>query len=191
MQTGHGSSSNGSGGGEGLSRVGLPRFRSAPTTWLESLLEDEEEDPLKATQCLTQLVADNSASPSSPNSLPFASSADPFALEAGFLRQNSSPVDFIDSFNTSVSEGYFSSYGIPASYDSISPNINVSPTGSKRIRKMEVPQNLPLKLPSQVVSSVLLESITSLSISNSCLLLDKLNIIIWGLKFVETRASWV
>ncbi|KAH7525032.1 hypothetical protein FEM48_Zijuj06G0182000 [Ziziphus jujuba var. spinosa] len=130
-----GSSSSGGGGGVGggVSRVGLARFRSAPASWLEALLDDEEEDPLKPNQCLTQLLADNSPAPSSTNTVPFAPSADPGgSFEAGFARQNSSPADFLGNSSGS-SETYFSNFGIPANFDLVSPNINVSSTtGSKR-----------------------------------------------------------
>ncbi|KAL5558421.1 hypothetical protein UlMin_034632 [Ulmus minor] len=140
MQPTPGGSSS-SGGGGGVNR-GLARFRSAPATWLEALLEDEEEDPLKPTQCLTQLLAENSPSSSSRTShLPFGSSADPGSFDAGFLRQNSSPADFLGS-STGVSEGFFSNFGIPASFDLASPNINASPTGSKRGREFSSPIKL-------------------------------------------------
>lgn len=146
MQAGPGSNSGG--GGELNREGGFARFRSAPATWLEVLLEEEEVDPLKPTLCLTQLLVDNSASLSCTNSIPFGSSTRAFDTE--FLRQNSSSADFIDSFSA-VSEGYFFNYGIPgSSYDSVSPN--VSPSRSMRPREAEEPQNLPWKLSSHVVS---------------------------------------
>lgn len=151
-----GSSSSGGGGGVGggVSRVGLARFRSAPASWLEALLDDEEEDPLKPNQCLTQLLADNSPAPSSTNTVPFAPSADPGgSFEAGFARQNSSPADFLGNSSGS-SETYFSNFGIPANFDLVSPNINVSSTtGSKRVREGEAQpaQHFSPKLSSQLV----------------------------------------
>ncbi|KAJ4701202.1 Transcription factor bHLH80-like protein [Melia azedarach] len=112
---GSSSSSGGGGGGGGgeLNRAGLARFRSAPATWLEALLEEEEEDPLKPNQCLTQLLSSGD---------PGLSQLD----QVGFPRQNSSPADLLD--------GYFPNYGIPASYDYLSPNIDVSPS-NKRVRE--------------------------------------------------------
>ncbi|XP_048330988.2 transcription factor bHLH80 [Ziziphus jujuba] len=150
-----GSSSSGGGGGVGggVSRVGLARFRSAPASWLEALLDDEEEDPLKPNQCLTQLLADNTPAPSSTNTVPFAPSADPGgSFEAGFARQNSSPADFLGNSSGS-SETYFSNFGIPANFDLVSPNINVSSTtGSKRVREGEAQpaQHFSPKLSSQL-----------------------------------------
>lgn len=145
-----GSTSSG-GAGAGVSRAGLARFRSAPASWLEALLEDEEEDPLKPNQCLTQLLADNSPTHSSRSSIPFAPSADPDgSFESGFLRQNSSPADFFGS-SSGLSETYFSSFGIPANFDLVSPNINVSsPTGSKRVREGEA-QHFSPKFSSHMV----------------------------------------
>lgn len=139
MQTGPGSSSNSS-GGAGPSRGGFARFRSAPATWLEALLEDEQEDPLKPTHCLTQLLADDLGTPSCSNSVPFASSTDLSAFDAEFLRQNSSPADFIDTLG-SISEAYLPSYGIPASFDSVPPNIRNSTTGNKRSGEVVIPKN--------------------------------------------------
>ncbi|KAF3445420.1 hypothetical protein FNV43_RR10596 [Rhamnella rubrinervis] len=136
--SGSGGGGGGGGSGGGLSRGGLARFRSAPATWLEALLEDEEEDPLKPNQCLTQLLTENSPTTSSRDSVPFASPlADPGgSFDGGFLRQNSSPADFLGN-SSSFSEGYLSNFGIPANFDFVSPNINVSsPTsGSKRARE--------------------------------------------------------
>lgn len=127
--TAAGSSSSGGGGNE-LSRGGLARFRSAPATWLEALLEEDEEDPLKPNQCLTQLLTANSGTPATRTSVPFSSSADPGFFEpAAFPRQNSSPADFLGI----GSDGYFSNFGISANYEYLSPNIDVS-LGSKRAR---------------------------------------------------------
>ncbi|CAM8999650.1 unnamed protein product [Rhodiola kirilowii] len=71
-----GSSSGGIGGadGPGLSRGGggLARFRSAPATWLEALLEDDDDEgegvedsleALKPTESLTQLLSSSSSHP--------------------------------------------------------------------------------------------------------------------------------
>ncbi|KAG8660809.1 transcription factor bHLH81 isoform X1 [Manihot esculenta] len=138
--SGSGNSSGGDGGGGELNRGGLARFRSAPATWLEALLEDEEEeDLLKPNQTLTQLLASNT--PSTRNSVPFASSSisvEPGNLfePTGFKRQNSSPADFLGNSGLG-SDGYFSSFGIPSNYDYMSPNMDVSPSG-KRAREVEL-----------------------------------------------------
>ncbi|KAM2068783.1 hypothetical protein PS2_000387 [Malus domestica] len=60
---------------------------SAPATWLEALLEEDEEDPLKPTQCLTELLANNTP----------CTTVDPtsYETENGYLsRQHGSPADF-------------------------------------------------------------------------------------------------
>lgn len=141
MQPTPGGSASGSGSGGGLSRGGLARFRSAPATWLEALLEDEEEDPLlKPTQCLTQLLTEN-ADPSSHD-------------DAGFHRQNSSPADFLVS-----SDGFYSNFAIPTSFDlPSSANMSVaSPTAasgsSKRAREVETVRTFSGNLSSPIVST--------------------------------------
>ncbi|KAJ6379462.1 hypothetical protein OIU76_016159 [Salix suchowensis] len=74
MQPSPGGSRNTSGGGGGGGGGGgLARFRSAPATWLAALLEEEEEDPLKQNQNLTQLLTSNA--PSSRNPVPFNDSS--------------------------------------------------------------------------------------------------------------------
>ncbi|XP_070669966.1 transcription factor bHLH80-like isoform X2 [Malus domestica] len=120
----------GSSGGE-VSRGGggLGRFSSAPAAWLEALLEEDEEDPLKPTQCLTELLADNTP----------CTTVDPASYEAadGYLsRQHSSPADFSGGGG---SGGYFSGFGIPAHLDlvsssSLSPNSSSS-SANKRVRE--------------------------------------------------------
>ncbi|KAG8633436.1 hypothetical protein MANES_18G104700v8 [Manihot esculenta] len=130
-----GNSSRGGGGGSELIGSGLARFRSAPATWLEALLEDEEEeDPLKPNRTLTQLLASNNPTR---NSVPLASSSSLSSSflsgnlfePTGFQRQNSSPADFLGDSGPG-SDGYFSSFGIPSNYDYISP-MDVSPSGEK------------------------------------------------------------
>lgn len=138
----------GGGGGSGeLSRGGLARFRSAPATWLEALLEEDEEDPLKPNQNLTQLLVSNS--PSTRNSVPCAASSplvEPGLFEpANFQRQNSSPADFLGNSGLG-SDGYFSSFRIPSNYE----YMDVSPSG-KRAREVEL-QHPSAKYPPQLVS---------------------------------------
>ncbi|KAG8633437.1 hypothetical protein MANES_18G104700v8 [Manihot esculenta] len=136
-----GNSSRGGGGGSELIGSGLARFRSAPATWLEALLEDEEEeDPLKPNRTLTQLLASNNPTR---NSVPLASSSSLSSSflsgnlfePTGFQRQNSSPADFLGDSGPG-SDGYFSSFGIPSNYDYISP-MDVSPSGEKAREKGE------------------------------------------------------
>jgi hypothetical protein len=151
-----------SGSGGELSRGGLARFRSAPATWLEALLEGEEEedDPLKPNQSLTQLLAgSNSSTPTSRgDSVSFASSADPGLFEsgssAGFFRQNSSPAEFLGNSGVGF-DGYFSNFGIPPNYNFVSQSID-SPPGSKRPREVEAQHLTATKFPSQLVNCFLL-----------------------------------
>ena len=150
-----------SGSGGELSRGGLARFRSAPATWLEALLEGEEEedDPLKPNQSLTQLLAgSNSSTPTSRgDSVSFASSADPGLFEsgssAGFFRQNSSPAEFLGNSGVG-SDGYFSNFGIPPNYNFVSQSID-SPPGNKRPREVEAQHLTAAKFPSQLVNCFL------------------------------------
>ncbi|KAA8546285.1 hypothetical protein F0562_002976 [Nyssa sinensis] len=131
------------GGGSGELSRGLARFRSAPATWLEALLEsEEEEDSLKPSQCLTQLPPSNSATPTTSNSTSYVSATDPGLFDTrgaasglAFLRQNSSPAQFLSQIN-SGSEGYFSNIGIPANYDYLSSSIDSPPSG-KRPREVD------------------------------------------------------
>ncbi|KAK8994187.1 hypothetical protein V6N11_045295 [Hibiscus sabdariffa] len=147
---GSSSSSGGGGGGEG-SRGGLARFRSAPATWLEALLEEDEEDPLKPTQCLTQLLTGNSSTiPTIRNPLPFPNSTDPAGLfePSGFQRQNSSPADFLENNSAAASDAYFPNFGVAENYDYLSPTMEVSPS-SKRANELDT-QFPPAKLHSQL-----------------------------------------
>ncbi|KAJ9675956.1 hypothetical protein PVL29_024767 [Vitis rotundifolia] len=120
----------------------LARFRSAPATWLDTLLEEEEgeeedDDSLKPTQSLTQLLA-GSGGPAG-GSGGYIPASDPGMFDGagaqGFLRQSSLPAEFLSQINSS--EGYFSSFGIPAGFDyAASPAVDGSPTG-KRARELE------------------------------------------------------
>lgn len=140
-------------GGGGLSRSGLSRIRSAPATWLEALLEEDEEESLKPNLGLTDLLTGNS------NDLPTTSRGSfefPIAVEqglyqqGGFHRQNSTPADFLSG----ASDGFIQSFGIPANYDYLSENIDVSP-GSKRSREMEALFSSP-EFTSQMVKDLFL-----------------------------------
>ncbi|KAI4324159.1 hypothetical protein L6164_023719 [Bauhinia variegata] len=147
MQPNSAGSGGSSGGGE-LGRGGLARFHSTPSTWLEALLkeEEEEEDPLNTNECFTQLLSSNlSASPSSRNSFPFDSSADVSTLDAssstGFLRQSSSPAEFFGNSVTG-SEGYFSKYGFPSNY-AVSRHIDAPSSSNTTSQKVENSANAP------------------------------------------------
>lgn len=126
----------GSGSSE-LSRSdgGLARYRSAPATWLEALLESDEEQP--------EVVSDTPKPP--PNAS--VSDVDLELLEStaggglsNFLRMNSSPAEFLSLLNSS--DGFFSNLGIPANYD------YVSAPSAKRHREAEDLDKLPPKLSS-------------------------------------------
>ncbi|KAL9683031.1 hypothetical protein QQ045_014844 [Rhodiola kirilowii] len=118
-------------GGPGLSRSSgrLARFRSAPVTWLEALLEDDDDEgegvddsleALKPTESLTQLLSSSSLHPinSSGGGSPLRTSAGfdvagghlgmfESSTAAAFLRQNSSPMDLF----TGGYDGFFANYG--------------------------------------------------------------------------------
>ncbi|XP_038683690.1 transcription factor bHLH81-like [Tripterygium wilfordii] len=134
-------SSGGSGGGGGaeLSQGGLARFRSAPATWLEALLEDELEQP---SQGLTQLLVANSPAIER-ESFAYASSADTGGFfhagpSSSLPRQNSSPADFLVK-----REEYYSNYGISSDYESVPPSLETS-SAAKRFREVQL-QNPSLK----------------------------------------------
>lgn len=144
MQSTHVGDGSGDGGGGGeMSRSGLSRIRSAPATWIETLLEEDEEEGLKPNLCLTELLTgnnnnNNSGGITSRDSFEFPSSVEQGLYSnhqgGGFHRQNSSPADFL-SGSGAGSDGFFSNFGIPANYDYLSPNVDISPT--KRSRDME------------------------------------------------------
>lgn len=90
-------------GGGGAS-AGLARYRSAPATWLEALLESDDDVVVEIPKPPTTTDID----------LDLLESAAAGGL-TNFLRQNSSPAEFLSSVSTS--DGYFSNLGIPASYD--------------------------------------------------------------------------
>ncbi|KAG2320450.1 hypothetical protein Bca4012_056509 [Brassica carinata] len=134
MQSTHDGGDKGGGGGE-VSRGGLSRIRSAPATWIETLLQDDEEDDLKPNLCLTELLTGNSSGITSRDSFEFPSAVeqDLYNHQVGFQRQNSSPADFL-SGSGAGSDGLFSNFGIPANYDYLPPNVDISPA-SKRLRE--------------------------------------------------------
>ncbi|KAF2593616.1 hypothetical protein F2Q70_00043220 [Brassica cretica] len=122
MQSTHSGGGEGGGGGD-VSRGGLSRIRSAPATWIETLLEDDEEDDLKPNLCLTELLTGNSAGLTSPDTFEFPSSVEQglYNHQSGFYRQNSSPADFL-SGSGAATDGFLSNFGIPANYDYLPPN---------------------------------------------------------------------
>ncbi|XP_060216891.1 transcription factor bHLH80-like isoform X1 [Lycium barbarum] len=106
-----------------MQRGGLSRYRSAPATWLEALLESEPETE-------TELVLNPSSPifhspnkppphPSTTEQLPDIKPVTGGDLGGGssFLRQNSSPAEFLAHIS---SDAYLSSYGIPSSLEFLS-----------------------------------------------------------------------
>ncbi|XP_038709932.1 transcription factor bHLH81 isoform X2 [Tripterygium wilfordii] len=129
-----------SGGGAELSRGGLARFRSAPATWLEALLEDELEQP---SQGLTQLLVANSPS-TVRESVAYASPDDTggffdAGLSSSFPRQNSSPADFLIK-----REEYYSNYGISSDHEFAPPGMETS-SAAKRFREVQLQNPSHLK----------------------------------------------
>lgn len=144
---------------------GLARFRSAPATWLEALLESEEEeledvvvDPPTpkptTTPTPTHTHQLHNISPNPPKNpsavvdpeLLFGSTGGGGCSPSSFLRQNSSPAEFLSQI-----DGYFSNFGIPPppNYDHyLSPTLDVSGS-SKRPRVIDS-QHPSLKFPSQL-----------------------------------------
>lgn len=112
----------------GLSR-GLARFRSAPATWLEALLESEEEHEEEDEDAKESIFHPSPvAKPppptsrfySPPENLTKPGFVDPEVLRSSpFLRQNSSPAEFLGQISPAgSSDAYFSNFGVPANYDS-------------------------------------------------------------------------
>ncbi|KAJ8769965.1 hypothetical protein K2173_009047 [Erythroxylum novogranatense] len=149
-KTAGGNNSSGGGGGGVVGGAGelgrgrLTRFRSAPATWLEALLEGEDEDPLKQNQNLTQLLTSNTTAPSSRNPVVEQGMFEPPI----FQRQNSSPADFLGSSGFGGGDGYFSSFGVSSSYEYVSSSMDLSPSG-KRGREVEL-QHSSAKYSSQL-----------------------------------------
>ncbi|XAR57482.1 hypothetical protein NMG60_11025642 [Bertholletia excelsa] len=135
-------------GGGGEQGKGLSRFRSAPATWLEALLESEEEDdPPKSTheqQCLSQLPSTSTGgfSTARNSGSGYMSSADAELFDAesglGFHRQNSCPPEFLAQISSGSDASYFSNLGIelPPNYDYLPSSIHASPS-SKRPRDVD------------------------------------------------------
>ena len=134
----------GGGGGGG----GLARFRSAPATWLEALLEDDDSLKLASPHQggLTQLLTAGTTTPAAAaaegpsdrdSSAYIQPASDPSVFDggggvqsnAGFYRMNSSPADFL-SGNV---DGYFSSFG---NLDFGGSSADVSSSG-KRLRDFD------------------------------------------------------
>uniref|UniRef100_A0A3Q7HS17 BHLH domain-containing protein n=1 Tax=Solanum lycopersicum TaxID=4081 RepID=A0A3Q7HS17_SOLLC len=135
---------------------GLSRFRSAPATWLEALLESDTESEVILNPSSPILHTPNKPPPhpSTPKLKLETGGAtrftgDPGLFESGgssnFLRQNSSPAEFLSHIS---SDGYFSNYGIPSSLDYLSPSVDVSQS-AKRTRDDDS-ESSPRKLVSQL-----------------------------------------
>lgn len=178
------------GGGGQLSR-GLARFRSAPATWLEALLEEEEEgeeenNSLKPTQLPTQLPLPVSTQPAAiRNSDNFPSPADSSLLDSGpvFLRHNSTPADFLSQISPIGSDGYFSNFGFPSNYD-FPVSSGDSPPATKRAREVD-PSHPSPKFSSQLVINIKLERLLYFHTYTWF----RINSFIWFIYFVEKRAK--
>ncbi|CAN4097992.1 unnamed protein product [Withania somnifera] len=147
----------GAGGG------GLSRFRSAPATWLEALLESDTENDVLLNPSSPILHSPNKPPPhpsSTPHKLPDLKmetdagattfpSGDLGLFESGgnsnFLRQSSSPAEFLSHIS---SDGYFSSYGIPSSLNYLSSSMDDSQS-AKRSRQGDS-ESSPRKLSSKL-----------------------------------------
>lgn len=143
--------------GAGVGGGGLSRYRSAPATWLEALLESDTESEVVLHPSSPILHTPNKPPPHpSTQKLPELKPetgfpGDPGLFESGgtsnFLRQNSSPAEFLSQIS---SDGYFSNYGIPASLDFLPSSVDVSQS-AKRARDGDS-ESSPRKLSSQLVS---------------------------------------
>lgn len=117
---------------------GLARYRSAPATWLEALLESDEEQQPEVVSDIPK-APPNVSEPDIDLEL-FESTGGGGGGLSNFLRMNSSPADFLSLLNNS--DGYFSNLGIPGNYDYAS-----SPS-AKRAREAEDLDKLSPKSPS-------------------------------------------
>lgn len=115
---------------------GLARFRSAPATWLEALLESEDEKLPEVVVDAPKPPLPNASAPASASDLEFLESTGGGGFSS-FLRMNSSPAEFLSLLNNS--EAYYSNLGIPANYD------YASGTTAKRPREAEDLDRLPPK----------------------------------------------
>lgn len=154
------------GGGVGLSRAlgggggggggGLVRFRSAPATWLEALLENDDDGdivldppvlaPSSDKPPLHPPAASQAQSTQQQQQQSSSGSSSRYAADlglldtvgsgggglSGLLRQNSSPAELL-------SDGYFANFGVPANYDNflVSPSDVSSESPAKRPREAD------------------------------------------------------
>lgn len=160
----------GGGGSSELSRSGgggLARYRSAPATWLEALLESDEEpsevvlDPPLLSSSKPPTVPPHSGTVTGTTtsrldtdlSLLETLSGGPSHGLSNFLRQSSSPAEFLSQIN---SDGYISSFGIP---DYTSPSsVNVS-SGKWALEAEDADKSTKLSSSSQQVTIILLHHI--------------------------------
>lgn len=101
---------------------GLARYRSAPATWLEALLESDDDPSDALSDAPNPSPCSAPAPPPTDDDLDDDRDLDLEFLEStgaggfsNFLRQNSSPAEFLSLLNNS--DGYFSNLGISANYD--------------------------------------------------------------------------
>ncbi|GER38673.1 basic helix-loop-helix (bHLH) DNA-bindingsuperfamily protein [Striga asiatica] len=95
---------------------GLARYRSAPATWLEALLEsDDEQQQPEPDEAGLDIPKPPAEAPASDVDLALLESTGASAGGlSNFLRMNSSPAEFLSLLNDS--EGYFPNLGVPAGY---------------------------------------------------------------------------
>ncbi|CAH9117497.1 unnamed protein product [Cuscuta epithymum] len=147
----------GGGSGSELNRVaGLTRFLSAPSTWLEAFLDSDTENDVVLDP---PMIPSPSKPPPHPLSQPlptpsaqlkqspvggsgsrytadlglFSGSGETAPGVSNFVRQNSSPAEFLSQISSDV---YFPSFGVPSSYDYVSSPIDVSQS-AKRSREAD------------------------------------------------------
>ncbi|RAL54307.1 hypothetical protein DM860_001435 [Cuscuta australis] len=141
--------------------AGLTRFLSAPAAWLEALLDSDTENdvvldppvlpssnrppPHPLSQPLP--TPSSSSSPAQLKQPPVCGSSSRFAADLGvfsgsmdaasgasnFIRQNSSPPEFVSQMSSDV---YFPAFGIPSNYEYASSPIDVSQS-AKRSREAD------------------------------------------------------
>nr|GMD63792.1 transcription factor bHLH81-like [Ipomoea batatas]GMD70772.1 transcription factor bHLH81-like [Ipomoea batatas] len=155
-----GGGGGGSGGSEPSRGAGLTRFRSAPATWLEALLDSDTENDVVLDP--PPILPSSSKPPPHPHSQPLPTpsaqlkqpsvggsgsryAADLGLFESGggggeaasglsnFVRQNSSPAEFLSQISSDI---FFPGFGAPPSYDYLSSPIDVAQS-AKRPREAD------------------------------------------------------
>lgn len=173
-ESGGGGGGGGGGGSEPSRGAGLTRFRSAPATWLEVLLDSDTENDVVLDP--PPILPSPSKPPPHPHSQPSPTpsaqlkqssaggsgsryAADLGLFESGggsgeaasglsnFVRQNSSPAEFLSQISSDI---FFPSFGVPPpSYDYLSSPLDVAQS-AKRPREADS-QSPSAKLSSPLV----------------------------------------